>query len=166
MRLTTDRLVMLPLTEADTAPLHSILTEPGVRRYLCDDVVIPTTQTQAYVKRSRELEAEGAGLWGVRLADEDDLLGIAGFWYFHEPARLELLYALSERFWGRGYATEAACRMIDYGRQQLGMTEVLASTDTPNVASIRVLQRLGFVLTERRTSNGLDTSFFTLRAAT
>jgi RimJ/RimL family protein N-acetyltransferase len=52
--------------------------------------------------------------------------------------------------------------MIDYGRSRLGMTTVLASTDTPNLASIRVLERLGFVRTDRRLVNGLDTSFFSL----
>ena len=52
--------------------------------------------------------------------------------------------------------------MIEYGRQELGMTDILASTDMPNAASIRVLEPLGFVMTDRRTSKGLDTSFFAL----
>jgi ribosomal-protein-alanine N-acetyltransferase len=155
---------MRRLRESDVPALHAILTEPGVRRYLCDDVIIPEAQTRDYVLTSQRLEQEGAGLWGVRLVGEDELLGIAGFWYFHEPPRLELLYALSEKVWGRGYASEAASCMIDFGRTHLGMREVLASTDSPNVASIRVLERLGFVLTERRQSNNLDTSFFALPA--
>ncbi len=156
---------MHPLDDGDFAELHALLTEPGVRRYLCDNVIIPESQTREYLQRSCDLWAnESAGLWGVRRPEETNLLGIVGFWYFHEPPRLELLYALSERVWHQGYATEAARRMIDYGRQHLGLTTVLASTDTPNGASIKVLERLGFVMTERRTSNGLDTSFFSLHA--
>lgn len=163
MKLTSARLVMLPLQDADFADLHALLTEPGVRRYLCDDVIIPEAQTREYLQRSRELWAnESAGLWAVRRPSETNLLGIVGYWYFHEPPRLELLYALSERGWHQGYATEAARCMIDYGRQHLGLTTVLASTDTPNSASIKVLERLGFEMTERRTSHGLDTSFFSL----
>jgi ribosomal-protein-alanine N-acetyltransferase len=156
---------MRPLTKDDITPLHAILTEPGVRRYLCDDVIIPESQVREWVQRSAAmLTTEGSGLWGIRLPSEEALLGMVGFWYFHEPPRLELLYALSERVWGRGYANEAASRMVDYGRTQLGMTDVLASSDTPNVASIKVLERLGFVMTERRTLHGLDTSLFTLTA--
>jgi [ribosomal protein S5]-alanine N-acetyltransferase len=165
MDLTSARLVMRPLDDADFADLHALLTEPGVRRYLCDNVIIPESHTREYLQRSCELWAnESAGLWGVWRPGETNLLGIVGYWYFHEPARLELLYALSERVWHIGYATEAARCMINYGRQHLGLTTVLASTDTPNSASIKVLERLGFVMTERRTSHGLDTSFFSLHA--
>ncbi|MGH7712311.1 MAG: GNAT family N-acetyltransferase [Gemmatimonadaceae bacterium] len=88
--------------------------------------------------------------------------GCVGYADFHEPPRLELLYALSERAWGMGYATEAARCMIDYGRSQLGMATILASTDVPNVASIRVLDRLGFVQSERRAADGLDLVLFEL----
>lgn len=154
---------MRPLVDADIAELHAILTEPGVRRFLCDDVIIPETQTREFITRSRELHAnERVGLWGVYRRDERELLGCIGYWYFHEPPRLELLYALTERVWGYGYAAEAARRMIDYGREQLAMSTILASTDAPNVASIRVLEKLGFRLTERREAKGVDTLFFAL----
>jgi ribosomal-protein-alanine N-acetyltransferase len=154
---------MHPLQDADFADLHALLIEPGVRRYLCDNVIIPESQTREYLQRSRDLWAnESAGLWGVRRPAETNLLGVVGYWYFHEPPRLELLYALSERVWHQGYATEAARCLIDYGREHLGLTTILASTDTPNTASIKVLERLGFVMTERRNSHGLDTSFFSL----
>jgi len=157
---------MQPIGDVDFTELHAILTEPGVRRYLCDNVIIPESQTSEFIARSRELLAdEGAGLCGVRKESEPELLGCVGFWYFQEPPRLELLFAMSERVWRLGYAREAAQRMIVYGREQLGMRTILASTDTPNVASIGLLKNLGFVLTEQRIAKGLPTSFFELREA-
>ena len=157
---------MHPIGDTDFAELHAILTEPGVRRYLCDDVIIPESQTRAFISRSRELLTdEGAGLWGVRTTSDPELLGCVGFSYFHEPPRLELLFAMSERVWRRGYAREASLRMIEYGRDQLGLRSMLASTDSPNLASIALLEKLGFVLTEERISRGLPTSFFELREA-
>ena len=166
MHLTTPRLVLDPITDGDFVELHGILTEPDVRRYLCDDVIIPESQTREFISRSRELlAAEGAGLWGVRTTSDPELLGCVGFWHFHEPPRLELLFAMSERVWRRGYAREASLRMIEYGRDQLGLRSVLASTDSLNLASIALLEKLGFVLTEERISKGLPTSFFELREA-
>ena len=154
---------MRPLAEEDYDEFHALLTEPGVRRYLCDDRILSTEETRGFLEQSRRLLAnESAGLWAIRRPEEAALLGIVGYWYFHEPPQLELLYALSEGVWKLGYATEASRRMIDYGRQRLNLAIILASTDTPNVASIRVLERLGFVFTDRRSSNGLDTSFFAL----
>jgi RimJ/RimL family protein N-acetyltransferase len=55
--------------------------------------------------------------------------------------------------------------MIEYGRDQLRLRSILASTDSPNLASIALLEKLGFVLTEERNSKGLPTSFFELREA-
>lgn len=166
MVLVTERLVMQPVVHGDFAELHSILTEPGVRRYLCDDVIIPESQTREFIATSRDLlQREGAGLWGVRRKAEPALLGCVGFWYFHEPARLELLFAMSERVWRRGYAREASRRMIEYGQANLGMRSILASTDVTNLASIGLLEKLGFALTEQRISNNLPTAFFELGEA-
>jgi hypothetical protein len=47
MHLTTPRRVLDPIGCDDFAELHAILTEPGVRRYLCDNVIIPESQTYA-----------------------------------------------------------------------------------------------------------------------
>jgi ribosomal-protein-alanine N-acetyltransferase len=161
--LYSERLVMRPLTDPDYPEFHALFIEPGVRRYLCDDKILPEDVTRGFLERSRDLlSSEGAGLWGIRLPNQDALLGVVGYWYFHELPRLELLYALSEKVWHRGYASEAARCMIDYGRRRLKMTTILASCDTPNLASIRVLERLGFVRTDQRISNGRDTSFFSL----
>jgi ribosomal-protein-alanine N-acetyltransferase len=154
---------MRPLDLGDYPAFHDLFVEPGVRRYLCDDQILPHEVTRGFLERSRDLLVrEGGGLWGIRRPEADELLGVVGYWYFHEPPRRELLYALSEREWHKGYAIEAARCMIDYGRSRLGLTTILASTDTPNLASIRVLERLGFVRTDRRQVHGLDTSFFSL----
>jgi [ribosomal protein S5]-alanine N-acetyltransferase len=164
--LFTERLVMRPLQHSDLAPFHALLTEPGVRRYLLDDAIVPEAQARDILHRSaRLLAADGAGLWGIALREQSDLLGCTGYWDFHEPPRRELLYLLSERAWGNGYATEAARRMIAYGRDVLRLPAILASTDLPNRASIRVLERLGFRQTEARDVDGRATVFFELPCA-
>lgn len=161
--LFTERLVMRPLHERDAAIFHALLTEPGVRRYLLDDVIISQEQAHEFLQRSaRLLASDGAGLWSIALREHDGLLGCTGFWDFHEPPRRELLYLLTERAWGNGYAGEAARAMIEYGRTQLGMPRILASTDVPNLKSIRVLEGLGFRRTEEREVEGRATVFFEL----
>ena len=46
-------------------------------------------------------------------------------------------------FWGRGLATEAALPAIDYGFRQLGLKQIIGLVDPDNVASVRVLEKLG-----------------------
>jgi RimJ/RimL family protein N-acetyltransferase len=82
--LQSARLVMHPLAEPDFPAFHALLTEPGVRRYLCDDRILPEDETRGFLERSRALFAEErAGLWGIRTSPDGELLGIVGFWYFH-----------------------------------------------------------------------------------
>jgi ribosomal-protein-alanine N-acetyltransferase len=159
--LRTSRLELQPLSLADTAPLHALWTAPGVRRYLWDDEVIPLDQTSAVVAESMRLfETAGYGLWGARLGATSDLMGFGGYWFFHEPPRLELLFGLAESHWGKGLATELASAVLTFGLTRRGFREVLASTDVANGRSVRVLARLGFALERQAISEGRDTLFF------
>ena len=159
--LRTGRLELRPLAPEDTASLHSLWTTPGVRRYLWDDEVIPLDQTSAVVAESMRLFATaGYGLWGARFHSSTDLVGFGGYWFFHEPPRLELLFGLAESQWGKGLATELASSLMTFGLTRCGFREVLASTDAPNDRSVRLLTKLGFQLERRAKSKELDTLFF------
>jgi len=162
--LQTARLVLRPLRAADADELHALWTAPGVRRYLWDDQVIPRERTTAVITESERLfTAEGYGLWGARDRASGELVGFGGFWYFHEPPRLELLYGVAESHWTQGLATELATTVMRFGRDRCGFQEILASTDAPNAASVRVLEKLGFEMERQATVAGLDTLFFRLR---
>lgn len=159
--LTTARLRLRPFTADAVEDLHRVFTEPGVRRYLWDDEVIERERTAQIVEKSvTSFEASGFGLWTVRADDDAALAGFCGFWHFHEPPQLELLYGLSTRYWGRGLATEAALAMIAFGFETLGFTRIEASTDAANTASVRVMERAGMRFWKREITNGLDTIYY------
>jgi RimJ/RimL family protein N-acetyltransferase len=65
--------------------------------------------------------------------------------------------------WGRGLATEIARAMIEYGFETLGLGVISASTDTPNAASVRVLEKCGFTFDRRAAVGGLETLFYEMR---
>ena len=73
---------------------------------------------------------------------------------------MELLYGILPDYWGQGLTTEAAAEVLRFGFEACRMDRVLASTDTPNQRSVRVLQRLGMVFEARREYRGLDTVFY------
>jgi RimJ/RimL family protein N-acetyltransferase len=71
-------------------------------------------------------------------------VGFCGFLVFPGPiAEPQLVYALPERHTGRGLATEMAGFCVDRARGA-GCTDVWATVDAVNVASVRVLERIGF----------------------
>ena len=163
--LETPRMRLRPFRPEDVPALHALWTDADVRRFLWDDEIIPLEQTAAIIDESERLfGTERRGLWGAWMRTDDALCGFGGFWTFRDPPELELLYGLGRAYWGQGLATELATAIVEYGIEQLHMREIRASTDPPNDASVRVLERLRFTLERRAVVGGRDTLFFSLRA--
>jgi len=156
---------MRPLATEDLDQFHALLTQPGVRRYLLDDEVIPRERTQSFIDTSiASFASNDYGLWGATEKDDGVLVGFCGFWLFHDPPRLELLYGLCDDCRGRGYATEMAAAMIRYGFEALRFDRIEASTDAPNTASIAVMERAGMAFFKRELCGGRDTVYYAISA--
>jgi ribosomal-protein-alanine N-acetyltransferase len=141
--LVTARLDLLPCTQADAPALWEIWTDPDVRRYLWDDEVIPVERARAIVADSvAEARTSGLGLRTVRRRGAETIVGFCGLLPNH-AGEVELLYGLAPACWGQGLATEAARAVLRDAFEVLGLARVVAATDPPNHASIRVLERLG-----------------------
>jgi ribosomal-protein-alanine N-acetyltransferase len=161
--LTTQRFVLRPLQMDDIEALHQLWTTPEVREFLWNGEVVSRERTASIVTESiRLFEEKRSGLWGGFRPNEDSLIGFAGFWYFRDPPELELLYGVANGLWRQGVATELAQAIVSYGFSVLHLSEIQASTDFPNRASQRVLEKLGFLLERRDVVDGLDTIFYRL----
>ena len=163
LNLESERLRLRPFAAADVDQLHHLFTLPGIRRFLWDDEIIARERTVAVVEKSTaSFQNHGFGLWALSFKDPGAIVGFCGFWHFHDPPQLELLYGLSPEHWHRGLATEAATAMIRYGFDGLGFARIEASTDAANTASVRVMQRAGLRFRKREMTNGLDTVYYAI----
>ncbi len=163
----TARLRLRPFTLDDVDNLHRLWAEPGVRKFLWDDEVISRERVESAIQTSSALfSTRGFGLWAVLPLTEEALIGFCGFWFFHEPPRLELLYGISPAHWNKGLATEAATAMMNYGFQELSFNRIEASTDADNQASTRVMERAGMNFWKRELTNGLDTIYYAISRET
>ena len=68
----------------------------------------------------------------------------------------ELGYALGTRWWGLGYATEAASAVRDYALGELALPRVLALVRPDNAASIHVVEKIGMERVGTRSSDGVE----------
>lgn len=159
----TVRLRIRPFNSDDIDGLHALWTEPGVRKFLWDDEPVPKDQVESIIAESTSLfETKGFGLWAIIYKEPEALIGFCGFWYFHKPPTLELLYGLSESYWHQSFALEAANVMLSYGFNKLGFDRIEASTDSANQPSIAVMERLGMSFWKRETTNSLDTTYYAI----
>lgn len=150
VRIRTERLWLRPFAPADVDALHALFAEPGVRRYLLDDEVMPRDWVAEVVASSEaSFAAHGWGLWSIAERDGGDPVGFTGYREFREPPVLELIWGLHPRAWGRGWAREASEAALHHGFETLGFDPILASTDAPNEASLALARRLGFRETHR-----------------
>lgn len=165
--LRTTRLILRPYRDSDLAQLHALWTSPGVRRYLFDGEIIPEQFVRdEIVSVSANFAACGWGQWAALPHEDGPVIGFTGFRHFHEPPELELLFGLDEAYWGRGLAVEMATAAIDYGFRGPGFPRIQASTDVPNRASVRVMEKLGMTLLRRKISGGLDTVYYEISKET
>ena len=145
---------------------HALVQDQHVRRYLMDGEVFPREWSEDRVRDSIALfERRGVGLWLVREGASGAVAGFCGF--LEMPAidpEPQLVYALLERFTGRGYATEMARVSIGQALSQPSFSEIVAAVDGINTASVRVLEKLGFIRTGEMPGAFGDTFIYRLRS--
>ena len=141
--LTTERMVLRPVTAHDHAALLAHWTLPDVRRFLFDGAALSAAEVTETIEESvRDFAAGGYGVWLIQEEGRAELVGTAGLRPLEELG-LEIFYSLAPGSWGHGYATEAALAIVEHALGPLGLPEVLAEVDEGNAASVAVVKRLG-----------------------
>jgi [ribosomal protein S5]-alanine N-acetyltransferase len=143
--LETDRLILREIELTDAEAIFRIFADPDVARY--QDVAIATSIEQA--KRLIVLRAErfrsGQGIrWAIATKIDNGCIGSCGLSY-KTPFQAEIGYELAQANWGKGLMTEALGAMIDFGFQQAQLNRLEAMVMLENKASMRVLEKLGFI---------------------
>jgi ribosomal-protein-alanine N-acetyltransferase len=104
-------------------------------------------ETRAFLRGNLDHWAEhGFGLFVFRNRTSGAFVGRGGLRHVDLGGKdeVELAYALKSAFWGKGLATEMAASVLRLGIDKLGLTDIVAFTLTTNIASRRVMEKLGF----------------------
>jgi RimJ/RimL family protein N-acetyltransferase len=152
----TERLVMRPFASGDLDALVVLHAEPAFWWYPLRRGMTPD-ETSGFLDRvlADGASAERPSFHAVVERSGGTLMGWAGLSvpdFLPEvlPAT-EVGWRLGSPFWGHGYATEAATAALDWGFGELGLASVLSIFEPDNVASGRVMDRLGFAAGYRTT---------------
>ncbi|OIR09387.1 MAG: hypothetical protein BEU05_02630 [Marine Group III euryarchaeote CG-Bathy2] len=148
MELLTERLCLRPCREPDLESLTATIGEPAVSDWLCN---LPQPYTLADAREfMQRTAAPGAGWEGIiALRDSGTLVGGVRLTIVGDK-EADLGYWVARARWGRGYATEAAVALLEWGFHELALQRVIASTLPGNLPSQRVLRQLGFRYTGMR----------------
>ena len=146
MQLATDRLILREFVEDDWGALHAIESIPDVVRYQSfaprseDDARV---YVQGIIVSARELPRTTFDL-AITIKGDDTLRGRVGMMRNAAETREAMLwFVIAPAAAGKGYATEAAGAMLAYAFEALKLHRVYGDCDERNVASARVMEKLG-----------------------
>lgn len=144
--LTTARLRLRAFEDRDAEAIYALQSNPRVLRYWDSPPWTERGRAQTFLEACRTMEQEGTGArFVIESLDSSQFLGWCSMFRWNPTYRsLGIGYCLDEPAWGKGYATEAVRAMLQWAYATLDLNRVEAELDTRNVASARVLEKLGF----------------------
>ncbi len=146
--LETERLILRRFTGADADQLFALDDDPQVMRYITGGPGTPLEEIEQddlphFIRQYETLP--GWGFWAAIERSTGAFLG----WFHLRPDKgapadePELGYRLRRSAWGKGYATEGSCALIDKAFGELSARRVVANTMVVNEASWRVMEKSG-----------------------
>ncbi len=169
--LKSERLLLRPLAETDSDVAIELFTDPAVIRYVCE------TYTEQQVveempKYTKRCAGGCIGAWCVVERATQEKLGMAILlplpieeddrnWDLVvgddvPDCEIEIGYILKKSAWGKGYATEATKRLLKFAFEETPLEELVATTNSENTASQRVLEKSGLVYEGMRRAYAVD----------
>lgn len=141
----TDRLYISLIEIADVQLIYDIFTDPVCIQFIGDRGIRSLDDAKAYIKDRFEghYQAHGFAMYKVALKNGQGI-GICGLIQRLEHTPPDLGFAFVTDYRGGGYCTEAAQAVLAYEQKKHNHPALLAYTDPENVASMRVLEKLGF----------------------
>jgi len=139
--LETERLTLREFRQDDFEPMADFFADPVSEFYGG-----PCNRDDAWRKFAAypgHWALRGYGPWAIETRDSAEFVGLAGPWYPEGWIEPEITWALVPEHHGRGYATEAAQRALDYALSDLNWHSAISVIATMNTASAAVAERLG-----------------------
>ncbi|MEI3604820.1 GNAT family N-acetyltransferase [Pseudogracilibacillus sp. SE30717A] len=100
--------------------------------------------------------------WVVREKHTDNFMGLVSLDPHHEGHFLEISYQFLPNWWGKGYATEVVQLIIIFALNELNLSKIVAETQTANISSCRLLEKLGMKLERTISRFGAEQAIYSI----
>ena len=133
------------MSDADAAFMLTLLNEPSWLRFIGDRGVRTIDDARNYIVQGPAVMYASLG-FGLCIVESKDLacpMGICGLMKRDYLDAVDIGFAFLPAYWGQGYAYEAAAAVLNFAKADLGLKRILATTRVENVASQKLLEKLG-----------------------
>jgi ribosomal-protein-alanine N-acetyltransferase len=143
--LETERLLLRPYELSDAERVEQLAGHKKVAETtLHIPHPYPKGLASSWIASHQERASKGESfIFAVVVKPINDLIGTMAIRVDKEHNRGELAYWFGVPYWGKGYCTESAKKVVDFGFNTLGLNKIWASAMTRNPASINVMRKIG-----------------------
>lgn len=160
----TPRLILRPFQPEDAIVAGRWFGDPIVMRYTPTGPDPSLARTRERLARYEAHQAQhGFSKWLVVERASEHPVGDAGLLVLESEGWIDLGFRFGRRSWGNGYATEVGAAWVSVAFGDLGLEQLGAFVHPENIASMKVLERLGFRDEATRTVQGMPAVTFTLQ---
>ena len=149
--LESERMLFRPHEPDDLEAYCAMEMDAEVRRYVGGTPRTRETAEERFRRGLGRPVIDRLGMWATVLKAESSYIGRCGLYPHFKgetpvPGEAALGIYLARAYWGRGLATEATRAFVGFGFEQLGVARIVTAIQVENAASVRIFEKLGFLL--------------------
>lgn len=154
--LETDRLILHETTAHQAEDMYNLNNDPDVIKYTGNDGFVSIEKSLEFITNYSDYKKYGYGRWTARLKENDEIIGWCGLKFLDDMQEIDIGYRLHKKYWGKGYATEAAKACLEWGKAQQGIKRVIGMAEKENLASIRIFEKLNMQFEKNFVEDNID----------
>ncbi len=142
-RIETQRLILRQFKDSDWSELHLYYSDENATRYTVGRRFTEGDTWRALCSMLGHWTIRKYGPYAVEEKDTSKVLGVVGFWYPNDWPSPEIKWALAAKYWGKGFAKEAAMAVQEVGRKHMPDVSLISLIHSDNIPSKRLAVALG-----------------------
>ena len=144
--ITTERLILREMNQEDAESIYKILSDPDVIKYDSFELFTEIDQAANLIKWfNDDYKQKQSIFWGISLKENTNIIGFCRCKIEIPGVRASLGYDLNREFWNMGIMTETLKAVVEHAFKNADINRIEATVSIQNSASVRVLEKLGFV---------------------
>ncbi|MDF1808076.1 MAG: GNAT family N-acetyltransferase [Phycisphaerales bacterium] len=163
----SERVFVRRLDTDDLDDLYQVYSDPVAMQWVGDGSPITLDESIKWIEVTlQNYQQRGYGMFAAVEILSDQIIGFCGLVHPDGQQLPELKYAYRKEYWGQGFASEIAGKVLEYATKTLGHSEIIATIAPENSSSIRVVEKLGMVRSDpRKEDDGTITEVYIFRTS-
>lgn len=154
--LETNRLLVRELHPDDAENFYLLNLNPNVIKYTGNTAFKNIEEARIFLENYQDYKRNGYGRWAVIKKETNKFIGWCGLKFDEIKKETDIGFRFFEEEWHKGYATESAMACVEHGFEKLHLKGIIGRAMKENMASIRVLEKIGLEYIEDTDFDGKE----------